>query len=323
MSISSDPDSRAETIFITGGRGFVGRRLVKVLRAKGNSRRVFVGVRSGEHAGYDPMELPLELLDPATIDQVIKQVRPDVVIHLAAQSSVARSGEAALTTWDINLVGSLNLGRSLMRYAPDATMLFASSSEVYGLAFNRGTVSESSTPEPTSSYGWSKFAAEHALADVLRSSARLIVTRPSNHSGAGQEPHFALPSFARQICSGSDEILVGNLSAERDFLHVDDVVAAYDLLLSQREQLPIRCVFNIASGRTRSMASLLQDLLRLAGSAATVTIDEARLRSADIPAASIDATALRNVTGWRPSRSLDDMLLELLSEGRGQTPRSS
>lgn len=308
------PKGKADTVFITGGRGFVGRRLVKALRGDGEAKRIVVGVRPGEDAGDDPMAVPFELLDPASVDQVIQQVRPDIVVHLAAQSSVARGGEGASTTWDVNLVGSLNLGRSLLRFAPDATLLFASSSEVYGQAFNGGTVTEATPPEPASTYGWSKLAAEHALADVLAPHGRLIVVRPSNHSGLGQEAHFVLPSFARQIRSGSEEMLVGNLSAERDFLHVEDVVAAYQLLLNQRRKLPPRSVFNIASGHTRSIASLLEDMLRLSGSSARVRIDEARLRRSDIPVASIDATAIRNSTGWRPSRSLDDMLSELLSD---------
>lgn len=317
MSLSKE-DQRGPTLnfraaLITGGAGFVGRKMVRRLRAAlpATSRVVVVGRSNVIVPDCDFLAFDLE--HGASVDGVVAAARPDLIVHLAAQSSAVG---AAGATWGTNLSGSLNLARATGRYVPEALTLYVSSSEVYGLAFNDGPVTEETPCKPQSAYSRSKLAAEEMFADVLPPASRLIVCRPSNHSGAGQESKFALPSFARQIVSGQGEIHVGNLSARRDFLHVDDVVDAYHDVLAKADGLDTQTTFNVSSGISREVGDLLHRMIELEGSAASIVVDADRYRSADIPVARISSDRLRSLTGWAPRRSIDDMLNDVLAYAR-------
>jgi GDP-4-dehydro-6-deoxy-D-mannose reductase len=262
--------------------------------------------------------LAFDLEHGASVDGVVAAARPDLIVHLAAQSFAVG---AAGATWGTNLAGSLNLARATGKYVPDAVTLYVSSSEVYGLAFNDGPVTEETVCKPQSAYSRSKLAAEEMFADVLPASSKLIVGRPSNHSGAGQEAKFALPSFARQIVAGQDEIHVGNLGARRDFVHVDDVVDAYHDVLAKVATLGPRSTFNVCSGQPRAVGDLLDRMIELAGSDASVVIDADRFRSADIPVTDMSSDRLRALTGWAPKRSIDQMLGDVLDHARAEAVR--
>jgi GDP-4-dehydro-6-deoxy-D-mannose reductase len=309
----SGPTLDFRAVLITGGAGFVGRKIVRRLRAAlpAMSRVVVVGRSNVIVPDCDFLAFDLE--HGASVDGVVAAARPDLIVHLAAQSFAVG---AAGATWGTNLAGSLNLARATGKYVPDALTLYVSSSEVYGLAFNDGPVTEKTVCKPQSAYSRSKLAAEEMFADVLPPSSRLIVCRPSNHSGAGQEAKFALPSFAKQIVSGQDEIHVGNLTAERDFLHVDDVVEAYHDVLAKSADLETQTTFNVSSGRSRAVGDLLDRMIELEGSKASVVVDPDRYRSADIPIARINSDHIHSLTGWAPTRSMDDMLNDVLAHAK-------
>lgn len=306
-------------VLVTGGGGFVGRRMVRRLRESlpASSRVVVVGRTNVIVPDCD--FLPFDLEHGASVNGVVAAARPDVIVHLAAQSSAVG---AAGATWGTNLSGSLNLARAVADFAPWAKTLYISSSEVYGLAFNDGVVTEDTPCRPQSAYSRSKLAAEAMFDDVLPQDAQLIVCRPSNHSGAGQDTKFALPSFAQQIASGAKEIRVGNLEAKRDFLHVDDVVDAYIALLAQADTLGPRSTVNVCSGESRSIAGLLHRMIELAGSSAAVVVDPDRFRKAEVPQAQIDPARLTRLTGWLPQRSVDEMLSDVLAYARDRFARA-
>ncbi|WP_207870221.1 NAD-dependent epimerase/dehydratase family protein [Brevundimonas goettingensis] len=310
----SEVNPAPAVVMITGSTGFVGRRLSRRLRdaLPAGSRLVAAG-HSGAPNQQGLSEIQIDLEDGASVAAAVAEVRPDLVIHLAARASVGQAIRTAGTTWAVNFGGSLALARAMATHTPDATLLYASSSEVYGGAFGDFPVSEDTVPEPLTAYARSKLAAEMMFADVL-DSCKLIVARPSNQGGAGQDPRFVLPSFAEQIRAGAAEIHVGNLSAKRDFLHVDDAIDAYMSLIAAAPTLPERSVFNIASGIPRVISDLLDRLLELSGSQASVVVDPARLRPLDIPMACVDARRLSETTGWRPTRTLDQMLRDVLAD---------
>jgi GDP-4-dehydro-6-deoxy-D-mannose reductase len=166
------------------------------------------------------------------------------------------------------------------------------------------------------------------LADVLARDCRLIIARPFNHTGPGQDKRFALPAFAAQIAAieeGRQEprVEVGNLSVERDFLDVRDVTEAYMLLVAAAAKLPSRSVFNIASGTSRSLSSLLDHLRQRSRRGFDVIVDPSRLRPADVPRAAGDASRLRELTGWRPRRPIEETLLSLLDYWRALERQST
>jgi GDP-4-dehydro-6-deoxy-D-mannose reductase len=161
--------------------------------------------------------------------------------------------------------------------------------------------------DPRSPYALTKAAAERL---ALQRGA--VVARSFNLVGPGQSATFALPSFASQLAAiasgGAEPVLrVGNLSARRDFVHVDDGAAAFRILAERGHP---GHVYNIASGRASSIAEALERLMAVSGVRAEVRPEAERMRPVDLPLLLGDAHRLRRL-GWEPRRTLDDALLDL------------
>lgn len=304
-------------ILVTGGNGFVGSYLVPALHACYPDARLFLAGRGAD----GPAEVAADLLDTASIRRVIEQTSPDLVCHLAGEASVSAASRAAADTWRLNVIGTLELGAALSESSPDATFFFVSSAEVYGDALRHQTVTEATPPEPTSVYGRSKLAAELALHNVLSVNNRLIVVRPTNHLGPGQSSRFAIASFAKQLVEAeahADEIAlkVGNLSAERDFMDVRDVVASYISLMSYPFSLGCRETFNIASGHLQSVGAMLDRLREQSTSSTRLEVEHARIRADEIPRAAVDGSRVAALTGWQPRITLDGTISDVLASAR-------
>lgn len=307
-------------IFITGAEGFVGK-ILRIALAQALPSTAFACTTRAEGRSDEPGWVRLDLRNSEAVIDVIKDFSPDLVIHLAAQSSVHQSHSATSETWSSNVCGSVNLATALAQSGHDATVLNVSSSEVYGSSFLRGIAREDTPLEPASIYGRTKRIAEEAFNDILPKTSQLITIRPFNHTGPGQDERFALPSFANQIARIEKGIQitplrVGNLDAERDLLDVRDVVEAYLAIIQYARQLPNRAVFNVASGITHRIGDLLAILTSQATRNIPITTKAERLRQSDIPRAGGDPSALRQVTGWEPRYSIRDTLSDLLQNAR-------
>ena len=131
-----------------------------------------------------------------------------------------------------------------------------------------------------------------------------------------------IPAFAAQIArieqGGPAEIAVGNLEAERDFMDVRDVIAGYIGLLTRADSLPMRNVFNVASGRTVKIATILEMLRAMSRVPTTVVTDPARVRPSEVPLAAIDASAFRAAAGWVPEHEIADTLAAILDDQRAR-----
>jgi GDP-4-dehydro-6-deoxy-D-mannose reductase len=308
-------------ILLTGGAGFVGSHLAPLLAADyPGAKRALLTLR-GAAGDADSAWTRVEgdLLDVATLDRIVEDYRPDLVVHLAGQASIGKALHAGEATWRANLVGSFNLAGALTRYAPETTVLFASSASVYGLSLRDGPACEDTLKLPLDSYGRSKAAAEGMFQDVLDSRSRLVVVRPVNHTGPRQsERQFVLSSFAAQIAAIESGrippmLKVGDLTKARDFLDVRDVVAAYAALM----QLGRRGVaYNVCSGTAVRMSALLDQLLALSGARVTLEQDPDRMRPNDLAFLSGDSGRIHSETGWAPRIPLKQTLSDLLDYWR-------
>lgn len=307
-------DAGGATIVVTGAAGFVGTHLCAHLAERFPSATIRT---AGREPGND---LRLDLGEGAAAGETIVAARPDAIVHLAGEASVAGADRAAAETWRVNLGGTLAIADALARAGSDATMLFVSSAEIYGTAFLDGPVTERTPPQPASVYAQTKYATEQMLAGVLPPSMTLIAARPSNHIGPGQSARFAIPSFADQIAAGERRgavaIDVGNLETGRDFLDVRDVVLAYGDLLARFHGSGARKTFNIASGRTRTIRSILDLLIREATVPCTVRVDPDRVRPAEIPSADVSAAALYEATGWQPDIAIERTVTDVMGDAR-------
>jgi GDP-4-dehydro-6-deoxy-D-mannose reductase len=310
-------------LLLTGANGFVGKVLVERLLAAGYKLTCACS-SSSQQLRADVDEVILDIRDPEACASAIERLQPTHIIHLAAISHVPTSFREPLLTWNTNVLGSMNLLEAVKQHAPNAFVLFASSSEVYGEAFKSGVALDESSPcLPMNPYAASKLAAELAFTQYFKQGVRGVIARPFNHIGLGQSPEFVTASFARQIAlieSDQQEpvLKVGNLDAHRDFLDVRDVCDAYIHLLSLSEVAEHPQVFNIASGQAHKILDILEELVSQSSAAIRIEQDPERLRPSDIPFAVGNCERIRDAVNWQPRIPLKETLAELLTYWRGQ-----
>lgn len=306
-------------VFVTGADGFVGRHLCAALRAAGDEVLEAHGPRA-ETVSSTALHLDIAELDK--VREAVAEAKPDAVIHLAGFSSVAKSHQNPPRVYAVNALGAVNLLTAVRESVPKARVLLVSSGEVYG-PVPAGTRATEETPlVPLSPYAAAKAAAELAGVQFHRNyGMNVVIARPFNHLGAGQDPTFVVPSFAAQIGAIAlgriDPVLrTGNLDAVRDFSHVKDVVAAYQLLVAKGEAGQ---TYNVCSGEGRTIGSVLEEMLQLTGVQARIELDPARLRPSDIPSL-VGAPDKLRALGWEPKLTLTDALRDVLGPRARPSP---
>jgi GDP-4-dehydro-6-deoxy-D-mannose reductase len=283
-------------VVITGATGFVGIHLTTML----------------EECGAEVVPFAGDICDLDSLRSEIAAARPEAIVHLAALASVAQTWRSERSVWDVNATGTVNLLIAAGDAAPDARLVIVSSAEVYGIVpESRQPIGELEPIAPRSPYGVSKAAAEIA---AMQSPLDVVIARPFNHIGPGQDARFAIASFCSQIAeiergNGPAVIEVGNLSARRDLIDVRDVVEAYRLLIRPGGQSG---PFNIASGKSHAIGDVLDRLLSLAHVPIETAVDEGRLRPSDVPQLCGDASRLQAAVGWRPLIDLHQTLSDTL-----------
>ena len=292
-------------IAITGADGFVGKHATRVFRERGHEVFELVG---GDAVGAQKW---IDLRDASSLRSAFAGSNATHVLHLAGASSVARSHESPGEAFAINTLGTVHLLDAVRHETQTARVVVVSSGEVYGNLDHRAREDDATTP--TSPYAASKLAAEVAAKQFHASyGVQIVVARPFNHIGPGQAPHFAIPSFARQLKeikrTGTGDLRVGNLAAVRDFSHVLDVVDAYEILL---ERAAVSETYNIASGEGRSIRSLLNEMIEIVGVRLEPLTDPERMRPIELPRLVGDSAKLLSLR-YTPSRSLRDALDSVL-----------
>jgi len=307
-------------ILITGAGGFVGGTLNRYLRTAVPDAHI-IGTQLPGHmppARSDMSWVQIDLRDAASTQAMLDEVRPDQIYHLAGQAFVPRSFEDPWDTLETNIRAQLNLilGCIALNIAPK--FLIAGSAEVYGAA-SITPITEDTPIAPNSPYSVSKVAQDMlGLQYHLSHGLPIYRARPFNHFGPGQNDSFAAPAFAIQIARieaglQAPVLMVGDLSARRDFTDVRDVVRAYHLMIEHGRPGE---VYNVASGKARTIQSLLDGLLAHADVEISVQVDPARLRPSKIPILEGDYTRLHAATGWQPQIPFEHTLRDLLEDCR-------
>jgi len=289
-------------VLITGVAGFVGSHVARRLCSSGAE---VSGTFLRDAPDLDGVELlEADILDRGRVERAIDAAKPDSIVHLAGLSYVGKSWSDLAAYFQINVLGAENV----LDAADGRRVIVASSAEVYGVVPDEEQpISEERPLAPASPYALTKAALER----VARPRGAIIV-RSFNAIGPGQAADFALPAFARQLAAirqGLQEpvLHVGNLAAQRDFIAVEDVAAAYELVLTRGESGE---VYNLGSGSAMSIEEVLHRLIVVSGVKARIEVDPERFRPADIPLLRADAGKIRAL-GWAPQRDVDDALREL------------
>ncbi len=308
----------SQSILVTGGAGFVGRHLLRLLAtAPAESTHVLAWHRPGTAPPDGLAEVrweAVDLLDRQAVRVSIAAARPEIVYHCAGAAHVGRSWDNTGDTFAVNVRGTHYLAAALVETQVRARLLVPGSALVYRAA--DAPMAEDQPIQPASPYALSKLAQEFAAAGGGGVDA--CIARAFNHFGPGQDPFFAAAGFARRIADieagrWEPEVAVGNLEAKRDMTDVRDTVRAYQSIAERG--VPGR-PYNVCSGRAIAIGDLLELMLSRARVPIRVRVDEARYRPNDLPLLLGDPTRIRTELGWTPEIPLEQTIDDLLEDWR-------
>lgn len=289
-------------VLVTGSGGFTGRYMVAELEAAG-----YEVVGMGGHKSMATNYVQADLIDAASLKRSLSEVRPDVVIHLAALAFVGHGEPDAF--YRVNLLGTRNLLEAVdaCGKTPESILL-ASSANVYGNQ-TEGVLDESTFPSPANDYGVSKLAMEY-MAKTWLPRLPIVIARPFNYTGVGQAENFLLPKIVSHYRRKINVIELGNIDVWRDFSDVRAVVQAYRKLIEKR---PTGEIFNVASGKSYSLREVLALCTELTGQKMEIQVNPAFVRASEVKILCGDASKLRSCLGEWKTPELRETLDWMLS----------
>lgn len=314
-------------ILVTGVMGFAGGHLAEALLAQREHRVMGVARRSVWPAVWDHLAPRVELHEcdvcaSGPLEQILRAVQPERIYHLAGYPHVGRSFQEPEAAWHGNLTATRSLYDAVARWGGQPRILFVGSGLVYGAsAAGADGFRESDLLWPDNPYAASKAAADLVSYQYTRFPGLDIVrVRPFNHIGPRQGPQFAASNFARQLAAierGRQPPILetGNLRPCRDLSDVRDIIAAYMLIMERGRSGE---VYNVGSGQSYAMQTVLERLIALSGAAVEVRQTANLVRAADAANVRANADKLRHETGWEPRFDLDRTLNDILTYWRKQ-----
>ena len=300
-----------EKVLIFGIGGFVGSYLSNEFISHGYS---VVGSDKicGNMLSKDVKFISADLLDSDEVETIVFHEQPDIIVNLAAISSVGASWGIPQTTMMVNIVGALNILEAARKVNNKPKIMFIGSSEEY--VVSNEPMNEEMDLDASNPYGISKVTQEKC-ANLYREQYGLKVycVRPFNHTGVGQRDSFVLPSWCKQVAeiekSGRPGVIyVGNLNVRRDFSHVKDIVRAYRMIV---ESDNCQQVYNVGSGKAYRLDEMLNYIVGLSKQNIQVKIDASRIRPTDQAVICCDSSLIERNLGWKPEYTVFDALKEM------------
>jgi UDP-glucose 4-epimerase len=288
---------------VTGGCGFIGANLLRLLAARGVAVRVLDDLSMGRREDVGDAELVVaDIRDASAVDAALQDV--DVVVHLAAHTRVIESIAEPLVSFDANVRGTLTLLEAVRRRGGIGRFILASTGGAI-LGDAEPPVHEDMPARPLSPYGASKLACEgYCSAYFGAYGVPTVALRFSNVYGPGSDRKGSVvAAFLRRVAAGEPLIVYGDGRQTRDFLYVDDLCRA---VVAAAERDCAGQVFHVACGRETAIGDLVDAVRRITGSDVAVEHRPARAGEVQRNCARIDRA--RAVLGFAPSVALDDGL---------------
>lgn len=324
-----------EKILITGFSGFVSRHFLDYLYEKNYTYDVLGVDIHPPKMSLEPYKevlniqfKELNLLDKDLFDQVIKEYRPDYILHLASFSSVAYSWKHPAECFSNNTQIFLNIIECLRKNSlTNCRVLSVGSSEEYGnVTEEQLPLKENMHLEPISPYAVARVSQEQmAKVFVNGYGMNIILTRSFNHMGPYQDTRFVIPSFVKRILEiastgeKNGTIETGDTTIIRDFVDVRDVVQAYYLLLTKGTPGEI---YNICSGRGVSLKEIVDEIADLIGVSVTEKVNPEFIRPGDNKKIIGSFQKIENELGWKPviplRKTLQDMIDDVKNSERNK-----
>lgn len=251
-----------------------------------------------------------DIRDASSMDAIVQRWKPDYVFNLAACSYVGSSWEMPRLYMETNYGGFLNILEACRKFAPEARIVQASTSEMFGNV--GGVLNEDSPMVPASPYGVSKLAA-HRLCKVYRESYGMHVSSAIsfNHESPRRPARFVTRKVTKAMAEKQPVIELGNLAATRDWGFAGDYMRAYRLMAEAREADD----YVVATGVSHSIADLVETAARYAGATDyEVRSTAENLRPNDLVHLVGDASKIRSELGWMPSVSFERLIGMMVAE---------
>ena len=321
-----------QKVLITGVTGFVGSHLADYLLSLGDVQ-IYGTIRHRSKLDnilhiQDKIKLfEGDLTDATSVDCILKEVMPDYIFHLAAQSFVPYSWVAPSETLKVNIFGAVNILEFVRRYLKDCIVLLAGTSEEYGLVYqNELPIKESNVFRPLSVYGISKVAQENLGYVYYRSyGVKTILTRSFNHFCGRRGFEFVESKITRQaleiLLGKRDKFSLGNLDTVRDFTDARDIVRCYWLLSQEAangNEHVLATPLNLCSGKGYVIKDLLNKISGIVGISPIIDQDSNSLRpkNADVPILIGDCLKVEQIIGKVSKIPIEDSLNHLIEYWR-------
>ena len=309
-------------VLVTGGAGFVGQWVTRALLRQ--NAEVHAGVvhwppRAPLLTAQERSAVKWTMLDVRSEDEVgraLDSAAPDAIVHLAGIAFAPEANASPVRAFETIALGAMRLlNRLSASGARDTRVLVVGSAEEYGQQdASAYPIAETAVLRPLTPYAVAKSAQELiALQEQRANGLHVVCTRSFNHSGVGHGDNYLLPTLvrrAKELRGAGGNLVIGNRTVVRDYLHVADVVEAYLALLDKGKPGE---VYNVCSGSGSTVGELAARVLNRMGITADISSDSALLRPIDVPILVGDNSKLRATTGWAPKRSIDDIIDDLIN----------
>ena len=288
-------------ILITGANGFTGQYVCKALE---NSNWEIYGLSDN----LSITGKTVDLREKDLVYKIIKEVRPNAVIHLAAISSVNHKNIDEI--YEVNILGTRNLLEALSYSNSDIeNVILASSANIYGPENSGLPISELAPPNPVNDYAISKLAME-LMAKTWFDRLPISITRPFNYTGVGQSENFIIPKIINAFRNNSDFLELGNIDISRDFSDVRDIASFYVSLLKNKYR---NLIVNFCSGKSTSVSYIIDYCAKITGKNVEIVTSQSLIRKRDISSLTGDNRLLKEITGASGKYSIEQTLSWMLN----------
>lgn len=296
-------------VLVTGGAGFIGSEVVSQLLGKGATVTVLDNFSSGKKEYLPSNKKKLRIIkgDIQKETDVAKSVKDqEVVVHMAALPFIPDSFYYPADFFRVNTIGSVNMISHSVKSKSVELFIQISTSEVYGTA-QYSPMDENHPTAPHSTYAVSKLAADRAAFTLHKENGfPTVIIRPFNSYGPRYTEPYIIPEIMNQLLSGSNELVLGNVHASRDFTFVSDT--ADGILRIIGHERAIGEIINIGSGMEIKILDLAHKIAKITKRKIKIEYDESRERPYDVNRLICNNRKARDLLGWRPKISMDEGL---------------
>ncbi|MGQ9369464.1 dTDP-glucose 4,6-dehydratase [Azospirillum sp. ST 5-10] len=304
-------------VLVTGGAGFIGSNFVRWMLDRYPEYRIVV-LDALTYAGsmtnlppFDPLDENASLTfhlgnvcNAGLVNDLVAEA--DWVVHFAAETNVTRSIHDTTPFFMTDVIGTQIVANAVLRAGSRVKrFLHVSTSEVYGTAVGNVAMAEDHPLNPASPYASAKCGADRLVYSYWTTyGVPAVIVRPFNNYGRFQHLEKVIPRFITSCLLDESLTVHGEGAAERDFVHVADTCRALDTVLHAPTDLVVGEVFNVASGRCRSVLSIAHDVVGRMG----VSADRIRYigdRPGQVALHHGDWSKIHDVLGWRPDVDWD------------------